>query len=101
MIYLYIYITGLLVAGLLCRIRSVNDFLHNGKFGMANPVPVFMISWPIYAYVLSIVGTIKLIMASFNWIGGNGFITKTQKVTGSTMGCNQRIYDIRRSRSLK
>ena len=94
MIYLYIYIIGIVLSILLCRIPRANDVIHN-TINSNNPSVTFIILWPITWLVFSIMYGYKFIMSFFNWMAGNGFVPKTMEVTGSTMGCNHKAVDIR------
>lgn len=63
-----------------------------------NPVPASMLLWPIVLIILGIYYGFRLMFCSLNWISGNGFVRRTQLVSGSTKGCDKRVVDLRKNR---
>jgi hypothetical protein len=95
MTYLYIYILGAILTTLICRfVPGFNDLIHK-SISDTNPTVAFIIFWPMGWFVLAIIYGVKIILSSINWAAGNGFVPKTQNVTGSTMGCNHKVTDLR------
>jgi len=81
MIYLYIYLTGLILSVLMCRfIPGTNSRMHE-TINSSNPSVFFAIWWPVVWCLFLIIDGYKYTMSSLNWLMGNGFVSKTMKVS--------------------
>ena len=74
-----IYFVGLPIMPILIRvIPGLNDYLHE-NVNVANPAVFVTITWPVSIVFLILYQVCRLVIATINWISGNGFITKSNK----------------------
>jgi len=74
-----IYCIGLVIVPILIRIIPGSNACLNEHINSPNPAVFTTILWPIVFVYLLLYHTYKLIVATINWISGNGFITKSNK----------------------